>query len=147
MKTLVSILALAAGSLLLISACQQRKDETSVSQAEAAGPLQVTGVEIRATKTDDVLPQPQTTKMPVVLEIKTRGSSSGSQIEAKLINLKTGQQAGLIEQRIVTDGPSSTRLTFKNPAGWNEGRYLVEIKLDGKLVEQRDFDIFDPPRQ
>lgn len=143
MEKIVYMLALTG--LLTMSACQQRGDEASAPGGESATLLQVTEVRILATEADKALPQPQTTKMPVVLEIRTRGSSGGL-IEAKLINLKTGQQVGLIDRRIAVGSPGSTRLTFKNPSGWNAGRYLIEIKLDGRLVEQRDFDIFDPPQ-
>lgn len=140
----VSVLLVAG---LLIVGCQQNRDKASESGADTSAiPLQITEVRVGATSpASDGRPQPQTTKMPVMLEVSTRGGTAGTQLEAKLINLKNGQQAGFATKRIVASGPAVTRLVLESGSDWSAGRYLVEIKLDGKLVEQRDVDIFDPP--
>lgn len=66
----------------------------------------------------------------------------GHLVEARLVELRTGRTAGLNAQRIV-GGATSASIMLKNSSGWQEGRHLVEVMLDGKLVASRDLDIFD----
>jgi len=90
-------------------------------------------------------PAPLTTSKPIVVSFKTTGASKGTQLEAKLFNLSNGQTVATKTMKIVADGPTTTVMTFISEQGWTAGRHLLEVKLDGKLAEQRDIDIIDLP--
>ena len=142
MKTAIRVLALAVGCALA-SACQQGADSAAAPKQAAAAPLQIAAIHV-GPGAKDAPPAPQTAQQPVRVQIDTRGSSAGAQLQVKLIELKSGRQVGLVERRIVAAGPLATQLKLDPPSTrWNPGRYLIEISLDGKLAEQRDFDIFE----
>jgi hypothetical protein len=42
---------------------------------------------------------------------------------------------------ISPDGPANTAFHIHNPAGWPIGRYQVEIRINDRLVETRDFTV------
>ncbi|KZC20077.1 MULTISPECIES: hypothetical protein [Rhodanobacter] len=74
--------------------------------------------------------------------VATEGSSGGATLNAKWSYLEgQGQLVSSISQSIATDGPAITTFKVQNPDLWPEGRYKVEISLDGKPVAQQDFAI------
>jgi hypothetical protein len=74
--------------------------------------------------------------------VATEGSSSGATLNAKWSYLEgQGQLVSSISQSIATDGPAITTFKVQNPDLWPEGKYKVEISLDGKPVAQQDFQI------
>lgn len=128
---------------VMLCACQKGKEPGAESKAAAA--VRIEELRVGTAGANAVAAQPQTTKAPIVLQIRTSGEGKGAELRARLIDLKSGQQAGLAVQRVAASGASTTELRFEPAAGWTAGRYLIEVKLDGKLVEQRDLDLFDPP--
>lgn len=85
---------------------------------------------------------PQSADKPVVVRIRTAGRSNGQTLQARLVELSTGVEMGLLSQG-PKPGEAATALSFTPPSGgWTPGRYLLEITLDGKLVSQQDIDIF-----
>lgn len=78
----------------------------------------------------------------IYASVATVGGSSGATLNAKWSYLEgTGQLISSISQAIATDGPAVTTFMVRNPDLWPEGKYKVEISLDGKPVVTRDFEI------
>lgn len=74
--------------------------------------------------------------------VATEGSSGGATLNAKWSYLEgQGQLVSSISQSIATDGPAITTFKVQNPDLWPEGKYKVEISIDGKPVAQQDFQI------
>lgn len=74
--------------------------------------------------------------------VATEGSSGGATLNARWSYLEgSGQLVSNISQSIATDGPAITTFQVHNPDLWPEGRYKVDISLDGKPVASRDFRI------
>ncbi|MEO7072837.1 MAG: hypothetical protein ABI300_07760 [Rhodanobacter sp.] len=55
-----------------------------------------------------------------------------------------GQLITSVTQRLATDGPATTTFTLQNPDLWPEGKYNVEISVDGKLAVTEPFEIAKP---
>ncbi len=74
--------------------------------------------------------------------VATSGQSSDATINAKWRYLEgKGQLVSNISQSIATDGPALTTFKVHNPDLWPEGKYEVEISLNGKPVAKQDFEI------
>ena len=74
--------------------------------------------------------------------VVTVGSSSGATLNAKWSYLEGGGQlVSNISQSIATDGRALTTFKVQNPDLWPEGKYKVEISIDGKPVASQDFSI------
>lgn len=84
---------------------------------------------------------PSSDKM-LYASVATEGSSGGATLNAKWTYLGgTSQLVSSISQSIATDGPAVTTFKVQNPDLWPEGKYRVEISLDGKQVAKQDFEI------
>jgi len=74
--------------------------------------------------------------------VATEGKSEGATLNAKWSYLEgKGQLVSSISQSIATDGPATTTFQVQNPDLWPEGKYRVEISLDGKTAATQDFQI------
>lgn len=74
--------------------------------------------------------------------VLTDGSTNGATLNATWRYLEgKGQLVSSISQRIATSGPATTTFKVENPNLWPEGKYTVEITLDGKQVASQNFDI------
>jgi len=77
--------------------------------------------------------------------VDTRGQTAEATLNARWRYLEgDGQLISSISQSIAADGPATTTFTLHNPDLWPEGKYRVEIFLDGAPVIQRDFEIAKP---
>ena len=77
--------------------------------------------------------------------VDTRGQTAKSTLNARWRYLEgDGQLISSISQSIAADGPATTTFTLHNPDLWPEGKYRIEIFLDGAPVIQRDFEIAKP---
>jgi hypothetical protein len=78
----------------------------------------------------------------IYASVATEGRSTGATLNAKWSYLEgTGQLVSSVSQSIATDGPAVTTFKVQNPDLWPEGKYKVEISLDGKAVATQDFEI------
>jgi hypothetical protein len=78
----------------------------------------------------------------IYASVATEGSSGGATLNAKWSYLEgRGQLVSNISQSIATDGPAITTFKVQNPDLWPEGKYQVEISLDGKSVAKQEFQI------
>ena len=74
--------------------------------------------------------------------VATVGSSKGATLNATWRYLEgRGQLVSSISQSIATDGPAVTTFKVENPDLWPEGKYKVEIAIDGKPVASQGFQI------
>lgn len=90
--------------------------------------------------------KPATTFAPsqntIYASVTTTGSTPGSTLSARWSYLENdGQQISTISQTIATDGPATTTFKVRNPHDWPQGKYKVEISLDGKPVTAQTFEI------
>jgi hypothetical protein len=86
-----------------------------------------------------------TSDKTIYASVATIGRSAGATLNAKWSYLEgQGQLISSISQAIATDGPAVTTFMVQNPDLWPEGKYKVEISLDGKPVATQDFEIGKP---
>jgi hypothetical protein len=78
----------------------------------------------------------------IYASVATEGRSTGATLNAKWSYLEgSGQLVSSVSQSIATDGPAVTTFKVQNPDLWPEGKYKVEISLDGKAMTNQDFEI------
>jgi len=78
----------------------------------------------------------------IYASVATEGQSHDATLNATWRYLEgKGQLVSSISQSIATDGPAITTFKVQNPDLWPEGKYKVEISLDGKPVAQQGFEI------
>jgi hypothetical protein len=83
-----------------------------------------------------------TTDKTIYASVATEGNSTGAKLTAKWSYLEgQGVVVSNITQSIATDGPAVTTFKVQNPDLWPEGKYKLEIALDGKSVADQDFQI------
>lgn len=90
--------------------------------------------------------KPTTTFAPsqntIYASVSTTGRTAGSTLSARWSYLENeGEQISTISQTIATDGPATTTFKVRNPNNWPQGKYKVEISLDGKPVTAQTFEI------
>lgn len=74
--------------------------------------------------------------------VATTGRSSEVSLTAQWHYLEgRGRLISEISQSIATDGPAVTTFQLHNPDLWPEGRYRVDISIDGKPATGQDFEI------
>jgi Predicted membrane protein len=124
---------------------------TSASVTPAAAPTETPLTVAKVTLGNDVNAQHEVTRASssfapdnkmIYASVMTEGRSGGATLNAKWSYLEgQGQLVSNISQSIATDGPAVTTFKVQNPDLWPEGKYRVEISLDGKPVTKQDFDI------
>ncbi|OOG62867.1 hypothetical protein B0E46_11630 [Rhodanobacter sp. B04] len=81
----------------------------------------------------------------IYASVATTGRSSGATLNARWSYLEgQGLLVNNFSQAIATDGPAVTTFMVQNPDLWPEGKYKVEISLDGKPVATQNFEIAKP---
>ncbi|MDV0439770.1 hypothetical protein [Xanthomonas sacchari] len=128
-------------ALVCLGACQRQAPERN--SGEVAEPLHV--VEVRIGAMRDGRPVPQTSDAPILATVALRGTAQGHVLKARLLDLRDGRQVGLVE-RAMTRSDQVQSLRFDNAAGWQPGRYMLEVTLDGKLASQQDVDVMEPAK-
>jgi hypothetical protein len=142
-----STVAAPVGSSTAASAAPAATVAAPVAAAPAEAPLTVA----KLTLGSDVNAQHQVTRASssfapdnkmIYASVATEGRSGGATLNAKWSYLEgQGQLVSSISQSIATDGPAVTTFKVQNPDLWPEGKYRVEISLDGKSVAKQDFEI------
>jgi pyruvate/2-oxoglutarate dehydrogenase complex dihydrolipoamide acyltransferase (E2) component len=78
----------------------------------------------------------------IYVSVDTTGTTSGATLNAKWSYLEgTGQLVTSTSQSITADGPATTTFRVQNPNLWPEGKYKVDISVDGKQVQSKSFEI------
>jgi len=114
--------------------------------AAAAG-FQVSTVTLGDTvTTDHKVKKEVTTFSPsqktIYASVDTTGTTPGATINAKWSYLEgNGQVVASTSQSIIADGPATTTFRVQNPNLWPEGKYKVDISVDGKQAASKNFEV------
>ncbi len=137
----------AAAVLPPASAASTASLATAASAAAPAAPLTVAKLTLgSAVNSDHQVTRASSSFAPtdklIYASVATAGTSGGATLNAKWSYLEgQGQLVSSISQSIATDGPAITTFKVQNPDLWPEGKYKVEISLNGKSVAKQDFEI------
>ncbi|MFC5741466.1 hypothetical protein [Dyella tabacisoli] len=77
----------------------------------------------------------------IYASVGTEGSTSSATLSAKWTYLDKSQLITNTSQSIATEGAATTTFKVVNPNPWPEGKYKVEISLDGKSITTQNFEI------
>lgn len=133
---------LGAAIVVALLGCQRKTEPAATEAGAAVEPVAVS--EIRVGASADA-PRPQSPDQPIIVHLKLKGGAQAmnapTKLEARLIELKSGAAAGFLVKQFSGVVPPETEFSFESAKPWAEGRYAVEIKLDGNLIGQRDIDV------
>ena len=112
-----------------------------------AGELKVASVTVGgAVGNDHKVSKAKTTFSPsdkaIYASVATEGYDDGVALSAQWTYLEgKGELVNTTSQSIATDGPATTTFKVQNPNAWPEGKYKVEIAVNGKPVDTQNFEI------
>ncbi|HKT30281.1 hypothetical protein [Dyella sp.] len=114
--------------------------------APAADGFQVSTVTLGdSVNTDHKVKKDMTTFSPtqktIYVSVDTTGNTPGATLNAKWTYLDKNQMIVSTSQSIIADSPSTTTFSMKNPDLWPEGKYKVDISVDGKQAASKTFEI------
>lgn len=81
------------------------------------------------------------TQKTIYVSVDTTGNTPGATLNAKWTYLDKNQMIVSTSQSIIADSPSTTTFSMKNPDLWPEGKYKVDISVDGKQAASKTFEI------
>jgi hypothetical protein len=120
----------------------------SPAPAAPADTVQVTTVVLGdAVGADHKVSKPKSSFAPtekaIYASVATEGNTPGATLGAKWSYLEGTSPTVItdISQSVSTDGPATTTFKIQNPNQWPEGKYKVDISLNGKQVSSQDFEI------
>jgi len=119
----------------------------TAAAAPVAGDLKVAGVTLGgAVSADHKVSKAKSTFAPgdksIYASVATEGNTDGATLSAKWSYLEgKGQLVNSTSQSIATDGPATTTFRVQNPDNWPEGKYKVEIAVNGKSVVTQNFEV------
>jgi hypothetical protein len=139
-------LALVVALAPVLAACgrDEPEVETQPGTEVTTGAVRVTDVDlgnaIRADRrvideTDDFRPTDT-----IYASVVTEGAASGSSLTARW-TYQDGQVVDETTQTISPTGPAVTEFHISKPDGFPTGNYQVEILLNGRSVEKKDFEV------
>lgn len=115
---------------------------TAPAPAAAPQPMLVTTVDLgNAIDADNRIDAPMSTFSPgdtIHASVGTDGGSAGT-LTAKW-TYQDGQVVDSTDKSVAA-GPQVTEFSIAKPDGWPTGQYHLEIQLDGKAVQSRDFEV------
>lgn len=77
----------------------------------------------------------------IYASVGTEGATTSATLSAKWTYLDKSQLITTTSQSIATEGAATTTFKVVNPNPWPEGKYKVEISLDGKSVSTQNFEV------
>lgn len=119
----------------------------SAAAAPAADGFQVSNITLGdVVSSDHKVKKEVTTFSPsqktLYVSVDTTGSTPGATLNAKWSYLEgNGQVVTSTSQSIIADGPATTTFRVQNPNLWPEGKYKVDISVDGKQVNSKAFEV------
>jgi hypothetical protein len=119
----------------------------ATAPAAADNGFQVSGITLGdAVNPDHKVKKEVTTFSPsqktIYVSVDTSGTTTGATLNAKWSFLEgNGQLVTSTSQSIIADGPATTTFRVQNPNLWPEGKYKVDISLDGKQVQSKTFEV------
>ncbi|HYC30757.1 MAG TPA: hypothetical protein VEB59_00635 [Gemmatimonadales bacterium] len=144
-STLVLALGLAA-----VAATGCKKDAPPPPQEEASAPapapaeFKVSGIEVgKGIGADKRVTAPASSFKPkdtIYVSVATDGAAASKTITAKW-TYEDGQTVKEGSESIAPTGPAVTEFHIAKPSGWPEGKYKVEIAVDGAAAGSKDFEV------
>lgn len=135
-------------ALMLVAVGCGRKDSGSTvdtaSRSEASSAVRVSDVKLgrsvgadkRLTgETDNFRP-----KDVIYAVVQTQGSGSNAELQARW-TYEDGQVVDESSRNISAVDGDFTEFHISKPSGWPEGKYKVEILLNGQPVQTKDFQV------
>ena len=123
----------------------------STSASAAAAPAAAAGFQVSSITLGDAINSDHKVKKEVTsfspsqktiyVSVDTTGNTPGATLNAKWTYLDKNQTIVSTSQSIVADSPSTTTFSMKNPDLWPEGKYKVDVSLDGKQVASKTFEV------
>lgn len=124
----------------------------STAAAAAAAPAAAEGFQVSTITLGDSVTNDHKVKKEVTtfspsqktiyVSVDTTGNTPGATLNAKWSYLEgSGQVVTSTSQSIIADGPATTTFRVQNPNLWPEGKYKVDISLDGKQVASKNFEV------
>lgn len=124
----------------------------STAAAAPAAPAAAEGFQVSTITLGDVVTGDHKVKKEVTtfspsqktiyVSVDTTGSTPGATLNAKWTYLEgNGQVVTSTSQSIITDGPATTTFRVQNPNLWPEGKYKVDISVDGKQAASKNFEV------
>lgn len=122
---------------------------TAPAPAASASAVSVTRVELgNAVGADKRVTLPASTFTPkdtIHVSVGTRTGDAAATVPATLgakwIHVDSNQTVREDSQRLELGGEGNTEFHIRNPDGWPTGRYRVEVSLDGRVVQTREFEV------
>jgi hypothetical protein len=120
---------------------------TAAAAPAASDGFQVSTITLGDTVTPDHKVRKEITtfapsQKTIYVSVDTSGSTPGATLNAKWSYLEgNGQLVTSTSQSIIADGPATTTFRVVNPNLWPEGKYKVDISLDGKQVASKTFEV------
>lgn len=121
--------------------------QATPAPAPAATTFRVTAVTLgHAVDDANRITQPGTRFTPgeqtIYASVASVGVTRDTALSARWNYLEgAGQLITSVTQHLATDGPATTTFTMQNPDLWPEGKYNVEISVDGKPAATQAFEI------
>lgn len=159
---LPAILIAVVLATVALAGCKKREDtetttmpppaDTTPRGATPAGPTSpatVTRVELgKAVDADKRVTTPTTTFAPrdtihvsVATSTGNPNASVPATLGAKWTHLDSNQTVHEESRGMTLSGDGTTEFHISKPDGWPTGRYRVEVTLDGRVVQTRDFEV------
>jgi hypothetical protein len=134
---------LALTALLVTSAACGRGDGDARTDAAVAG-VEVTEVRLGRSVGADQRVASEMSQFATTDSIYASVGTQGSANNATLAARWTYQDGQVVDERretISPTGPANTVFHIHNPGGWPTGRYQVEIRINDRAVETREFTV------
>lgn len=119
----------------------------AATPAAATGGFQISAITLGdVVNPDHKVKKEVTTFAPsqktIYVSVDTSGTTTGATLSAKWSYLEgNGQLVTSTSQSVIADGPATTTFRVQNPNLWPEGKYKVDVSLDGKQVQSKTFEV------
>lgn len=94
-----------------------------------------------AVDADSRASRPLSPNDAIVANVRLSGDKKAD-LHVALFYLKTGAKVGE-ETRSVLPSPGPISLTFRPSPAWSAGRYLLEVKLNSKVVSHQEIEVVE----
>jgi hypothetical protein len=134
-------------SLLAFSGCKKPEDRgTDMPTSSRAAPLlQVEKLELGSAVDGDkkVVDKKETFKPneTIYVSVQTRGTAPDGATMTARWKYNDTQVVTESSQKIVPSGATATEFHIQKPDGWPEGKYQVDILMNGQKVASEDFEV------
>jgi hypothetical protein len=137
------------GALCLVlalgmSACQKSNTSGTATTQDATRELRVAEIELgRGVGADKRITDETTVFAPnetIYAAVLTDGGASDAELKARW-TFQDGQVVEESTQRVSPTGGAATEFHVTKPDGWPEGKYKVEVFLNGASAGSKDFEV------